>query len=334
VARALRRRAASTAQRDSRRPRIHGLPPLRGFDLAGIGWSNIVIKRPTCKQGHPMEAPNLIYRTVKGRHLRECRTCANAGMRRRREEARKKNGKPKSRKARTKVAKETKQAKPAEVDPMEFLEGEQPLRTALDETTQQVAVLPAEPADQVIDDAGLPSEADLDADAQERMIAAATSGFASSNEGEKREARPLPGVSIDTGDTVRHGPSGEEWVVAYVSGDHLVCCGWPQTSALLSDCILLEKATAEERSKRLAEMASISESDSRGDHARRTIENERVPTPASLAAHPAPTDAHGNAFDPKTRTVPAAVPQPPPRRVGCVHGFGNPSICPSCRAGG
>ena len=40
-----------------------------------------MIKRATCKKGHPMEPPNLIEKTVKGREVRECRTCANARFR-------------------------------------------------------------------------------------------------------------------------------------------------------------------------------------------------------------------------------------------------------------
>ena len=42
--------------------------------------------RATCKKGHAMEEPNLIHKTVKGREVRECRMCANAGFRRRRKE--------------------------------------------------------------------------------------------------------------------------------------------------------------------------------------------------------------------------------------------------------
>ena len=35
-------------------------------------------------------------------------------------------------------------------------------------------------------------------------------------------------MTIDTGDTVKHGPTGETWVVAYVQGDRLAWCGWPE----------------------------------------------------------------------------------------------------------
>ncbi len=48
---------------------------------------------------------------------------------------------------------------------------------------------------------------------------------------------------IDTGDIVLHGPTEERWVVACVQGDRLSWVGWPEGTALLSDCTLVEKAT-------------------------------------------------------------------------------------------
>jgi hypothetical protein len=60
---------------------------------------------------------------------------------------------------------------------------------------------------------------------------------------------------IDTGDTVLHAPTGEEWLVAYVRDDKLAACGWPDTIANLSDCTLVSKATPEERQSLLESMA-------------------------------------------------------------------------------
>jgi hypothetical protein len=54
-------------------------------------------------------------------------------------------------------------------------------------------------------------------------------------------------MDIDTGDYVRHGPAGEEWVVAYVRGDRLAWCGWPSGLAALADCTLIEKAAPGDR---------------------------------------------------------------------------------------
>lgn len=63
--------------------------------------------------------------------------------------------------------------------------------------------------------------------------------------------------SIDTGDTVKHGPTGEIWVVAYVDGDRLAWCGWPPGEARVEHCTLVEKATAEYRDKLLRQLADM-----------------------------------------------------------------------------
>jgi hypothetical protein len=45
---------------------------------------------------------------------------------------------------------------------------------------------------------------------------------------------------IRAGDHVAHAPTGETWVVAAMSpdGTELVCAGWPESIAPLSDCTL------------------------------------------------------------------------------------------------
>lgn len=55
--------------------------------------------------------------------------------------------------------------------------------------------------------------------------------------------------TIDTGDTVLHGPTGERWVVACVQGDRLSWCGWPEGTANLADCVLVEKASPESKAE-------------------------------------------------------------------------------------
>lgn len=62
---------------------------------------------------------------------------------------------------------------------------------------------------------------------------------------------------IDTGDSVKHAPTGETWLVAYVDGDRLAWCGWPPGEARLSDCTLVQKAGPGERDKLLKEMAGM-----------------------------------------------------------------------------
>jgi hypothetical protein len=45
---------------------------------------------------------------------------------------------------------------------------------------------------------------------------------------------------VRAGDVVKHGPTGETWLVAYVQGDHMAWSGWPEGEALTSDCTLIE----------------------------------------------------------------------------------------------
>ena len=76
---------------------------------------------------------------------------------------------------------------------------------------------------------------------------------------------------IDTGDHVRHGPTGEDWVVVCVVGDKLSWCGWPEGMADLADCTLTRKATDKERDKLLRELARIDASDHRCRYVQRRL---------------------------------------------------------------
>ena len=73
--------------------------------------------------------------------------------------------------------------------------------------------------------------------------------------------------TIDTGDTVRHRPTGEKWLVACVQDGRLSWCGWPEGTADLADCELVEKATPEKRLALLHDLAAIGESDHRQRYA-------------------------------------------------------------------
>ncbi len=68
--------------------------------------------------------------------------------------------------------------------------------------------------------------------------------------------RTLTTEPIDTGDTVKHGPTGETWTGACVEGNRLSWCGWPEGTAALADCTLVEKATPEARQKLLEDWAN------------------------------------------------------------------------------
>lgn len=72
---------------------------------------------------------------------------------------------------------------------------------------------------------------------------------------------------IDTGDTVRHVPSDEEWLVAFVENGRLCACGWPCSFVPLTDCVLLEKASTVKRDNLLQDMANISGDDPRRSYA-------------------------------------------------------------------
>lgn len=71
-----------------------------------------------------------------------------------------------------------------------------------------------------------------------------------------RTDQALTGATIDTADHVLHGPTGETWVVAYVHGDRLCACGWPESLAPVTDCKLTLKATPAERLRLLRSMAA------------------------------------------------------------------------------
>jgi hypothetical protein len=74
---------------------------------------------------------------------------------------------------------------------------------------------------------------------------------------------------IDTADAVFHTPTGETWLVAYVKGDRLAWCGWPEGEAALSDCTLTRKANDAERDALLRQMARSNSR--RGEYARQRL---------------------------------------------------------------
>jgi hypothetical protein len=84
-------------------------------------------------------------------------------------------------------------------------------------------------------------------------------------------------VSFRAGDTIRHLPSGEEWLLACDEEDgRVVCCGWPETQANAKDCILVEAATDKERISTLSRVAESCSGQMRGRRAMRQL-NEVQP---------------------------------------------------------
>lgn len=72
------------------------------------------------------------------------------------------------------------------------------------------------------------------------------------------------------GDHVYHEPSGETWVVAYVTGDDLCPCGWPESLARVADCTLVKSCSDDEHRSILEELREIG--GSRARHAKRALE--------------------------------------------------------------
>ncbi len=69
------------------------------------------------------------------------------------------------------------------------------------------------------------------------------------------------GHTIRAGDAVKHGPTGQTWLVATdEERGEFMAAGWPETLAYAKDCTLDTAATDEERLDLLREVAA-----SRGD---------------------------------------------------------------------
>lgn len=83
-------------------------------------------------------------------------------------------------------------------------------------------------------------------------------------------------MSIQTGDTVLHKPTGETWLVAYERDGRLAWCGWPEGEAKTEDCELLEKGTPEGRQSLLKDMAAMRGDDARRRYAVYQLEQEKA----------------------------------------------------------
>jgi hypothetical protein len=78
-------------------------------------------------------------------------------------------------------------------------------------------------------------------------------------------------AEFDTADVVLHKPTNEHWLVAYVKGDRLAWCGWPEGEAKTEDCTLWVKATDEERHDLLQSMARMTGIDRRKVYAQERL---------------------------------------------------------------
>ena len=59
-----------------------------------------------------------------------------------------------------------------------------------------------------------------------------------------------------TGDSVRHEPTGETWVVAYAdpASGYISWLGWPEGEARISDCTLTKAATDDDHQEWLGRL--------------------------------------------------------------------------------
>lgn len=96
-----------------------------------------------------------------------------------------------------------------------------------------------------------------------------------------RARHPAP-VEFDTGDVVKHSPTGEEWIVAFVDDPYLAWCGWPSGRALISDCTLVRKATPAERIALLRQLAQSWHTGA--DRARAALDAQGIPLQAPTVA--------------------------------------------------
>ena len=68
------------------------------------------------------------------------------------------------------------------------------------------------------------------------------------------------------GDVVRHGPTGEEWVLACdEERGEVMPCGWPMCIAKAADCVLVTAATNTARAQMLTTWSEKRDSESSRD---------------------------------------------------------------------
>jgi len=64
-------------------------------------------------------------------------------------------------------------------------------------------------------------------------------------------------IKIETGDTVFNRVTRETWQVAFVRNGMLWWCGWPEGCTDVTSCLLVDKATPDERKQLINDMANM-----------------------------------------------------------------------------
>lgn len=70
-------------------------------------------------------------------------------------------------------------------------------------------------------------------------------------------------MRIEIADHVHHRPSGENWVVARVTEQHVYPAGWPPCRADIADCELIHKATPEQVENLKRDLQNLQTGDAR-----------------------------------------------------------------------
>jgi hypothetical protein len=87
---------------------------------------------------------------------------------------------------------------------------------------------------------------------------------------------------IRTGDIVFHRPSGEMWLVAWADDREVVCCGWPESIAKVSDCELKLVASDEEHIDLVRQVAKLGQKLTSHTKARKPrVSSERKNVPST-----------------------------------------------------
>jgi len=60
---------------------------------------------------------------------------------------------------------------------------------------------------------------------------------------------------VRTGDTVKHIPSGETWIVAWADERQVIACGYPETFARPAECELIKACSDTEHFDLMCEIA-------------------------------------------------------------------------------
>lgn len=86
------------------------------------------------------------------------------------------------------------------------------------------------------------------------------------------DAPLAPHKPFRAGDSVRHAPTGETWLLAADERNgEVVCAGWPESLAKTKDCALVRAADDEMRKKILADVVAGCGDQMRGSWAKQDL---------------------------------------------------------------